>query len=227
MAIGVKISLNKGLYLRDPQESSLGKKIIKYSILLIDEIGFEAFNFKKLALRINSTEASIYRYFENKHKLLLYLMAWYWEWLTFLIDLNSRNIEDPNRRLKIIIETLVYASQENPTIEYVNENVLHHIIVSEGSKAYHIKEVDEENEEGFFSNYKQLVDKIANVAKEISPSFPYPRTLASNLYEMANNQIYFAEHLPRLTDIHSRNDNDDEIVEMLSFFAFTLLSSNH
>jgi len=70
MAIGIKISLNEKLYLRDPQDSTLGKKIIRYSILLIDEIGFEAFNFKKLAIKMESTEASVYRYFENKQFLL-------------------------------------------------------------------------------------------------------------------------------------------------------------
>ena len=40
MAIGIKITLNNALFLRDPQETALGKRIIKHSILLIDEIGF-------------------------------------------------------------------------------------------------------------------------------------------------------------------------------------------
>ena len=70
MAIGIKMVLNDGLYQRDPQETVLGQKIIKHSIVLIDEIGFEAFNFKKLASCMKSTEASVYRYFENKHCLL-------------------------------------------------------------------------------------------------------------------------------------------------------------
>ena len=153
MAVGIKISLNKGLFLRDPQETSLGKKIIKHSILLIDEIGFEAFTFKKLAEKMSSAEASVYRYFENKHLLLLYLVSWYWEWVSFLIDMNTMNVEDPKRRLKIIIATLVSASKENPSIDYVNESVLHRVIIAEGSKAYHIKKVDEENKEGFFLKY--------------------------------------------------------------------------
>ncbi len=67
MAVNVSISLNPGLYIKDPQHSDLGKRIIKHSILLIDKIGFEQFNFKKLAEEMKSTEASIYRYFENKH----------------------------------------------------------------------------------------------------------------------------------------------------------------
>lgn len=223
MAIGIKISLNERLYLRDPQETTLGQKIIKYSILLIDEIGFEAFNFKKLAIFMESTEASVYRYFENKHLLLIYLVSWYWEWVSYLIDINTMNIENPERRLKIIIETFVYASKENPSIEYVNESILHRLIIAEGTKAYHTKMVDEENREGFFINYKQLAEKVAKVISEVDPDFPYPHALASSLFEMANNHIYFAQHLPRLTDVAVEEDNFDEVEKMLEYFAFSLL----
>ena len=223
MAIGIKITLNEGLYLKDPQETALGKKIIKFSIILIDEIGFEAFNFKKLAQRMKSTEASVYRYFVNKHMLLLYLVSWYWEWVSYLIDFNTMNIEDPQRRLNIIIVTIVSASKENPSIEYVNESVLHRIIIAEGTKAYHTKEVDKENKEGFFLNYKRLAEKVAAVISELNPDFPYPRALASNLFEMANNHIYFAQHLPRLTDVKVDGENFEQVEKMLSYFACNLL----
>ncbi|MFT6809889.1 MAG: AcrR family transcriptional regulator [Saprospiraceae bacterium] len=224
MSIGIKITLNEGLYQRDPQETLLGQKIIKHSILLIDKIGFEAFNFKNLAKGMNSTEASVYRYFENKHMLLLYLVSWYWEWVSYLIDINTMNVEDPKRRLEIIIKTLVYASKENPSIEYVNENILHNIIIAEGTKAYHTKSVDKENTEGFFLNYKKLSEKVAAVIGELNPEFPYPRALASNLFEMANNHIYFARHLPRLTDVVVKDHNFEEVEKMMEFFAFTLLN---
>lgn len=223
MAIGIQIKLNERLYLRDPQDTSLGKRIIKHSILLLDEIGFEAFNFKKLAKHMKSTEASIYRYFENKHLLLIYLVSWYWEWVSYLIDINTMNIEDPRRRLKIIIENFVYASKDNPSIDYVNESVLHRLIISEGSKAYHTKGVDKENTEGFFINYNALTQKVSDVILEIKPGFPYPHALASNLFEMANNHIYFAQHLPRLTDVTVEDENFDEVERMLEYFAFSLL----
>lgn len=223
MAIGIKISLNEGLYLRDPQQTLLGQKIIKHSIILIDEIGLEAFNFKKLAKRMKSTEASVYRYFENKHLLLLYLVSWYWEWVSYLIDFYTMNIDDPKRRLKIIIKTLVNASRENPAIDYVNENILHRIVIAEGAKAYHIKQVDKENTEGFFLNYKKLSEKVAGVISELAPNFPYPHALASNLFEMANNHIYFAEHLPRLTEVRVEENNFEEVEQMLEYFTFTLL----
>ncbi|MFT4973769.1 MAG: hypothetical protein ACI9JY_002980 [Saprospiraceae bacterium] len=47
--------------------------------------------------------------------------------------------------------------------------------------------------------------------------------MASNLFEMANNHIYFAQHLPRLTDVAVTDGNFDEVEQMLEYFAFTLL----
>ncbi|MEC7984325.1 MAG: TetR/AcrR family transcriptional regulator [Myxococcota bacterium] len=223
MAIGIQITLNERLFLRDPQNTVLGKKIIKHSILLIDEIGFEAFTFKKLAIQMSSTEASVYRYFENKHMLLLYLVSWFWEWVTYLIDIHTMNISDPVQKLKIIISTLVFASKENPSVEYVNESVLHRIMIAEGAKAYHTKAVDDENQDGLFLNYQHLVDKVAQVVLSIRPNFPYPRTLASNLFEMANNHIYFALHLPHITDVHVQGESYDEVESMLEYFGFTML----
>lgn len=58
---------------------------------------------------------------------------------------------------------------------------------------------------------------------EINPKFPYPHTLASNLFEMANNHIYFAQHLPKLTDVSVKGENYQEVEEMLEFYAFKLL----
>jgi len=73
----LQIQLPNNLFLKDPQTTELGKKIIRESIQLIKELGFESFTFRKLSVRIESTEASIYRYFENKHRLLVYLVTWY------------------------------------------------------------------------------------------------------------------------------------------------------
>ena len=88
MMIVSDFNVPQGLSLRNPLETELGRNIIEHSIILMDELGFEAFTFKKLAVKIDSNETSIYRYFENKHLLLLYLVVWYWNWVSFLIDYN-------------------------------------------------------------------------------------------------------------------------------------------
>ena len=224
MSIEIKISLNNGLYLKEPQDSKLGRNIVKHSILLIDKFGFESFTFKKLAEEINSTEASIYRYFENKHLLLLFLVNWYWEWVSYLIGINTINVEDPKKKLKIVIHSFVYASKENPSVTYVNESKLHRIVISEGNKTYHTKEVDNENSKGFFKSYKDLAESVSNVISEINPAFKYPFSLATNLFEMSNNHIFFAKHLPRLTDISVEKNEVDEVESMLNYFADKLLS---
>ncbi len=223
MAVNISISLNPGLYLKDPQQSELGKRIIKHSILLIEEIGFEQFNFKKLAEEMKSTEASIYRYFENKHLLLTYLVSWYWEWLNYMIQIKTFNIDDPKRKLEVIIHTFVLMSEENPAIEYVNESSLHNLVIAESTKVYHTKGVDEENNKGFFINYKEMVSSVADVILEVKPDFPYPHALASNLFEMTNTHFYFADHLPRLTDIDNKAGQKEEVEKMLLFFIAKLL----
>ncbi len=225
MLIFTEINISKGLYLRDPLQTELGRKIISCGIELIEELGFEKFTFGKLSKKMNSNEPSIYRYFENKHLLLLYLVVWYWNWVMYLIDYNTKNIEDPKKKLRIIIQNFVDATIENPGVAFVNEKKLHSIIIMEGSKAYHTKSVDNENKEGFFKSYKALNQKVADVILEIDPSFPYPHSLASNLFETANNQIFFAEHLPKLTDLKVKSKNYSEVVELIRLFASRMLKT--
>lgn len=224
--IAIQIQLNENLYLRDPQQTKLGRRIIEFGIILIEQLGFEKFTFKKLAERIESTEASVYRYFENKHKFLLYLISWYWEWMKFQIDYNTMNIEDAARRLQIIISILVESSRTNPAVEYVDENILHRIVVAESVKAYHTKEVDMENRDGLFLNYKMLCGAISDTIIEVCSDYPYPRTLASTLIEMANSHIYFAEHIPSLTEIRTDNADLSAVKAMLEDFASRVLGVN-
>ncbi len=220
---GIRFRVNANLCLKDPQMTEYGQKLLSSSIHLFDELGFEKFTFKKLAISIESREASIYRYFENKHKLLLWLTNWYWEWVNYLIDLNIRNIDDPERKLKIVLHNIVNASTESPLTEYINENILHKVIIKESTKAYHIHNIDDENRLGYFSSYKELVQKVATVISSVSPKYPYSRMLASSLFEMANNQIYFAEHLPQLTDISCKKDQYIELEKALNFMTMKLL----
>ena len=217
------MKLNEKLYLRDPQATKLGRKIIQESILLIDEIGLEDFTFKKLATRIGSTEASIYRYFENKHVLLVYLLCWYWEWMKYQIDYQTMNISDPKEKLHIAISAIVNTTKRNTSIGFVDEDVLHRIVVAESTKGYHTKQVDAENKDGFFLTYKSLNKKIADIISEVNSDYPYPRALASTLLEMANNHIYFALHLPSMTDVKVPEDDLSEVEELLASFAFGLL----
>ena len=89
MEVQLQIKMNEKLFLRDPEQTELGKKIIRHSIQLIYKHGFELFTFKKLAEDIGTTEAGIYRYFENKHRLLIYITAWYYKSATGVCFQNT------------------------------------------------------------------------------------------------------------------------------------------
>ena len=222
--ISISLEINPSLFLRDPQQTELGRRILQQAILLIDELGLEQFTFRKLAERIESTEASVYRYFENKHLLFVYLLNWYWEWMRFRVDYNTHNLASPVERLRMAITMIVDTAKRNTDVAFVDEDVLHRIVVTEGTKAYHHKMVDEENRIGFFLSYKNLCQQIADLILEIDRAFPYPRALASTLLEMANNHLYFAQHLPRLTDLREDEGHlPEQVTALLEHFAFSLL----
>jgi AcrR family transcriptional regulator len=196
----LKIQVNEKIYVKDPETSVLGRNIIKESILLIDEIGFDDFTFKKLGERIGSNESSLYRYFENKHKLLIYLSSWYWSWMEYRLILGTANIEDAGQRLKKAIAIVTDKVEDDLTTEHVNESVLNRIIIAEFSKTFLTKEVDEENREGFFIIYKRVIRRIAEYIKEVSPQYPYAESLASTVTQGALHQHFLKDHFTTITN---------------------------
>lgn len=207
MFLQIKLTVPNCTCLKDPQETKLGVLIMQNSIELIDEIGFEAFTFKKLAQKITSTEASVYRYFENKHQLLMFLYAWYWGKIEYQIHVETLHIEDMEERLFKAIKMLIEKKYSNDIYAFVDELKLKRIIESEGIKSILNKKVDDVNKNGAFDNYKNLVAKLGSWIQEIMPNYPYPKMLISTIIEGAHIQHFFTEHLPRLTDIKNDNEN--------------------
>ncbi|PIF62610.1 TetR/AcrR family transcriptional regulator [Flavobacterium sandaracinum] len=223
MELQLQIKMNEALFLRNPEQSELGKKIIRHSIELIYKNGFEAFTFKKLAKDIGTTEAGIYRYFENKHRLLLYIVAWYWSWLEYQIGFNTNNISDPIIRLKMVIKLLATTVKHDEKTSYVNESLLHQIVISEGSKAYLTKHVSEDNRHHFFKPYKDLCAVIGDLISECNPKYKYPKSLASTIIEMAHFQNFFMNNLPSLTDF-GVNKDETKIISFLDNLVFSSIN---
>lgn len=197
----VNIQVNEKIYLKNPESSNLGKNIISGSIEMIEKIGFESFTFRKLGKEINSTEASIYRYFENKYKLLLFLTNWYWAWMEYRLVFSIANIPSPDERLIRALTLLTEDYQSDDKVNNIDTAKLFNIVVQDSSKSYLVKEVDRVNEEGSFLAYKQLVDRVGNIILEINPDYKYPHMLISTVIEGSHHQKFFADHLPRLTDV--------------------------
>lgn len=201
----LKIQVNEKIYVKDPETSALGKKIIQESILLIDEIGFEVFTFKKLGERIGSNESSIYRYFESKHKLLLYLSSWYWGWMEYRLAFSTSNIDNPLEKLKRAITIVTEKIEDDSTTLHINESVLNKIIIAEFTKTLLTKEVDAENKEGFFLVYKRVINRIIDIIQEINPEYGYAKSLASSIVEGSLHQHFLKDHLKTITNCNENN----------------------
>lgn len=197
----LKITINENIYLKDPESSDLGKRIVENSILLIDSIGFDAFTFKKLGEQIGSNESSIYRYFESKHMLLLYLSSWYWAWTEYQLVFAINNITNPVKKLDIAIDTLTKTTIEDCNYKHINEVVLKRIIIHEYCKSYLTKKVDEENNEGYFSIYKRIVVRLKDLIENANKDYNYAFCLANTIIEGALHQHYLKDHFKSISGL--------------------------
>lgn len=218
----IQIKINERVYLKDPESSELGRKIVRQSIALIDTIGLENFTFKKLSKEIGSTEASVYRYFENKHKLLIYLVSWYWNWMEYQLVFQTSNLESPEKVLEKAISTLAKPIEIDNQYEIIDATALHRIVVSESAKAYLTKEVDSDNKEGYFASYKRLTHRVAAMILKLNPNYKFPNALVSIIMESSHQQSYFAKHLPSLTEVKG-DDNEESLIEFLTDLIFNAL----
>lgn len=210
-----QIQVQESLYIKDPTSSKIGKMILEQGLYLLEEVGLEDFTFKKLAIKITSTESTIYRYFENKHQFLAYLFNFYWAWMDLNMAFAVTNIESAEERLRRIIKVLTQKVNDDIRTPYIDEKVLQEVIAIESSKTFLSKKVDQENNAGYFVQYKKLVDRIASVILEIKPDYAYPNALVSTLLESSFHQRYFGIHLPRLTnEMHIQQRLEDFLIDI-------------
>ncbi|MFY8066090.1 MAG: TetR/AcrR family transcriptional regulator [Flavobacterium sp.] len=221
LLLSLKIQVNDKIYVKDPETSSLGRKIIQESILLMDEIGFENFTFKKLGERIGSNESSIYRYFESKHKLLVYLSSWYWSWIEYRLVFITNNIENPIEKLNKAIMVVTQKIEDDSQTEHINESILNKIIITEFTKTMMTKEIDTENKEGFFLIYKRVINRLVAMIEVVNPQYAYSKSLASSIVEGALHQHFLKNHLKTITNC---NENISPTEFYINLVARTLKS---
>jgi AcrR family transcriptional regulator len=208
MDIQVSFKINEKLFLKDPESTELGKSIVKNAIDLIYKLGYEQFTFKKLAQHIQTTEATVYRYFENKHRLLLYILNWYWSYMEYLVLEKLQKEATAEQQLKTIIHLLTHELPESSSTLDYSKKFLNAIAIAEGRKVYFVKEVDAINQLEVFKPFKELCAQIAMVISRHNPKYSYPYSLSSTMIETAHDQQFFSEHLPRLTDIKKSNQQE-------------------
>lgn len=217
--------MNNKLYLKDPEGSEIGKKILTHSVSLIKNLGFELFNFRKLADDIGITEATVYRYFENKHRVLNYIVAWYWHWLNYQLMFNINNLSDSRQKINVITNILTWQLEGKHVTDYLFDmEDLHVIIITESSKVYLTKNVFADNEDQLFKPYKNFCEHIASIFIAYRPDYIYSRSLASTIIEMAHFQDFFMTNLPSLTDF-AETKSLENVRDFLNSLVFSSLDA--
>ncbi len=210
------MEVSPNLYLKEPFSSDLGVSIVRKGTHLIQEVGMEQFTFKKLAQSIGSTEAAIYRYFDNKHKLLLYLSAWYYAWLEHNLVFATANLKDPSERLSVAIRLMV----DGPIYcenEFLDPNQLRSLVINESIKGYLTKLVDDEHESGIFAQVYKFGERVSSIIQEINPGYSFPKTLVSTVMESSLLQSFNAMHLPGMTEVKPEGSERYQFFHQLVF----------
>lgn len=201
-----KITIPEGVFIKDPETSVLGKNIITQGMELIHEMGFDGFTFKKLGTHIGSNESSIYRYFENKHKFLLYLSSWYWAWVEYNLVMETHSITDPKEKIIQAVTVLTRKVDNDSSNTPINLVLIHKIMISEFSKSFLTKSVDQENEQGLFVAYKRVHSRLQGFIKVANPSYNFSASLANTILAGVLQQYYYKDHFPSLTDCSDINE---------------------
>ena len=201
-----KITIPEGVFIKDPETSVLGKNMITQGMELIHEMGFDGFTFKKLGTHIGSNESSIYRYFENKHKFLLYLSSWYWAWVEYNLVMETHSITDPKEKIIQAVTVLTRKVDNDSSNTPINLVLIHKIMISEFSKSFLTKSVDQENEQGLFVAYKRVHSRLQGFIKVANPSYNFSASLANTILAGVLQQYYYKDHFPSLTDCSDINE---------------------
>lgn len=197
----IRFNVNPELYLKDPESSEIGKRLLMQAINIIDLVGFERLTFRELAKKAETTESTVYRYFENKHMLILYLGNWYWSWLSYQLNMGLTNMQSGKAKLKKAIEILCRQAESDNLIEHIDLVKLAHLIHLESGKIFRVKDVDKENKQGYYIPFKLLHETVIDIILEVDKDFPLANSLAATIIQGLHHQFFLSEHFPSLSSM--------------------------
>lgn len=182
-----RMSLGEEFYLRNPQDTELGRRIVETSLAMIVKDGFIPFSIKKLAVSIKTTEASVYRYFSNKECILLYCIGMFWAETEFRIKFQTNNMNNPKDRLSAIIDILTdehgAAEQEFETSHFT---LLRNLACLNNSLIFILMEVQKQHQITkaalmpiIKSVYGSINDSVSQLVSDKSKAFMLTETIIS------------------------------------------------
>jgi len=119
------------------------------------------------------------------------------------------------------LRVLTEKKKNDQAFGFVDEEALYRIIIKEQDKTWLTKWVDDDNRSGFFRGYKSICKKMAELIRECNPAYPYPSSLVSTVMMTSLHQMFYAEHLPSLSDLHK--DDHEQLYTFVENLVFSTL----
>jgi AcrR family transcriptional regulator len=214
----LNIQLDESLYLKDPMGTEVGHELVRTGAELIAHDGLESFTMKKLATELGSPESTVYRYFQNKNQLMLYISSWYWSLLEWKIAFATANLSDARQSLDKALQVLSGGTEEVQTA-IVHEQLLNKIVIRESFKSLHICAPNTESCERFFGAYLNLTQRLAELISNVHRAYPMPKALAVTLIETAHYQQFLQHFIPALTEVRVDNHHLQKLLHHIAFKA--------
>ena len=219
------VQVRERVYTKDPSSTELGHRIIGTGLQLIDKLGFEAFTMAKLAKSLGTAEASVYRYFANKHRLLVYLVDWYWAWREIKLAFDTANIANKRERLERGLRSVTGPITERGRHEYVDLQALYRIAMNESAKAWFTKDVEPGDKDGHFGSFVRLSHRLRDLILEAKPGHPHAHDLAALVLEGTGSLRFFHEQLPALFGKQAKGK--DSVGELLIHLVFASIDTKN
>jgi AcrR family transcriptional regulator len=203
MTINISHDINPNLFVKNPTDTDLGRKIVGNGLRLLHKTGIEQFNFKKLAVAAKTTEASVYRYFKDKHQFILYFNAWYWRYILFLVEIEIKTEQKPKDQLNSMLSFLYNKQKFKFKSEILDIYLLRELMLSESVRLIYTQNIENITKLNLLSDQIKFLEMIKNIIKEINPKIKYPLALASTIVEGIQMQNHFISHSLPLTDMQT------------------------
>lgn len=215
----INFSIAPCLFAKNPIGSEIGQEILRKSSHLIQRDGIDQFTFKKLAIEMGSTESTIYRYFENKHQLLLYLSSWYWNLLEVKLAFITSNVSSASERLDLALQFLAHPINELSATSFLDENLLHQIVIRDATKSINALGMGAKKNAEYLEAYINLVKRLTDIIHKVNPRYKYPSALAISLIETSHFQTHLQTILPGISDLDMTQRNAARFLHQIAFTA--------
>ncbi len=215
----INFSVTECLSTKNPIGSEIGQEILRKSSQMIVRDGIDVFTFKKLAVEMGSTESTIYRYFENKHQLLLYLSSWYWNLLEVKLAFITSNVQNPTERLDLALQFLGHPINELSATTFLDESVLHQIVIRDSSKSINTLGMTAKKNTEYLEAYINLVKRLGEIIHKVNGKYKFPNALAINLIETSHHQTHLQSTIPGVSDLDGNPKNIHKFLHQLAFTA--------